>query len=501
MTMPAVQRAVDTAFREEWGRVLATLIRRTGDWDVAEECAQEAFTEALRHWPVDGVPQRPGAWLTTVAGSRAIDRLRRGARAAELLEHTGREAPVQSNADEDAMSELFGESDEIEDDRLRLIFTCCHPALPLEGRVALTLRSLSGLTTAEIARAFLVPEATMAKRLTRTKAKIAAAGIPYRVPPAHLLAERTTGVLAVLYLMFNEGHSASSGTELIRAELCDQAIRLERALQQMMPDEPEVTGALALMLLAHSRRHARVSANGELITLEQQDRGLWDTAEIQEGLALLETTLRRRQVRPYQLQAAIAACHARAERAADTDWREIAGLYSLLEGSMPTPVVRLNRAVAVAMAGNIEAGLLIVEDSATTRDWGATTCWKPPEPTCCAAAAITPPPHRPINEHWRWRRRRWNAGTCSAGCERPAHRCRPRPHQARERDRTSPAHTHHSAPGHNPCHCDRTHATRRKLRPAAQALRRLQDSWHTAAFTSATRGRTHQVNPRGWRFG
>ena len=362
MTTPAVQRALDTAFRQEWGRIVAALIRRTGDWDLAEECAQEAFTEGLRRWPVDGVPQRPGAWLTTVAGNRAIDRLRRGARGAELLEQAGRQALPQSDTDEDAMPELFYETDEIEDDRLRLIFTCCHPALPLEGRVALTLRSLAGLTTAEIARAFLVPEATMAKRLTRAKAKIAAAGIPYRVPPAHLLPERTAGVLAVLYLMFNEGHSASSGTELIRAGLCDEAIRLGRALHQMMPDEPEATGALALMLLQHSRRHARVGGDGELITLEEQDRGRWDRIEIDEGLRLLESALRRRQVGPYQLQAAIAACHARAASAADTDWREIAGLYALLEGQMPSPVVRLNRAVAVAMAGEIEAGLAIVDE-------------------------------------------------------------------------------------------------------------------------------------------
>jgi RNA polymerase sigma-70 factor, ECF subfamily len=362
MTTPAVRRAVDAAFREEWGRVVATLIRRTGDWDLAEECAQEAFTEALQRWPADGVPQRPGAWLTTVAGNRVIDRLRRSARGAELLEQAGREALPQSDTDEDAMPELFNETDEIEDDRLRLIFTCCHPALPLEGRVALTLRSLAGLTTAEIARAFLVPEATMAKRLTRTKAKIAAAGIPYRVPPAPLLPERTAGVLAVLYLMFNEGHSASSGSELIRAGLCDEAIRLGRALQQMMPDEPEAMGALALMLLHHSRRHARVGRDGELITLEEQDRGRWDKVEIQEGLRLLESALRRRQVGPYQLQAAIAACHARAGSAADTDWREIAGLYALLEGQMPSPVVRLNRAVAVAMAGDTEAGLAIVDE-------------------------------------------------------------------------------------------------------------------------------------------
>ncbi|MGA2012724.1 MAG: RNA polymerase sigma factor [Solirubrobacteraceae bacterium] len=362
MSTPAVRRAVDAAFREEWGRVLATLIRRTGDWDLAEECAQEAFAEALRRWPADGVPHRPGAWLTTVAGNRAIDRLRRGARGAELLEQAGREAPPPSGTDEEAMPEPVDDSDEIEDDRLRLIFTCCHPALPLEGRVALTLRSLAGLTTAEIARAFLVPEATMAKRLTRTKGKIAAAGIPYRVPPADLLPERTAGVLAVMYLMFNEGHSASSGTELIRAGLCDEAIRLGRALQQLMPGEPEVTGALALMLLHDSRRRARVGADGELITLEAQDRGRWDAAEIEEGLGLLESALRRRRVGPYQLQAAIAACHARAAGAADTDWREIERLYGLLERQLPSPVVRLNRAVAVAMAGDITAGLAIVDE-------------------------------------------------------------------------------------------------------------------------------------------
>jgi len=362
MTTPAVQHAVDAAFREEWGRIVATLIRRTGDWDLAEECAQEAFAEALRRWPADGIPQRPGAWLTTVAGHRAIDWLRRGARGAELLEQAGREVLPPPGADEEAMAELSGQSGAIEDDRLRLIFTCCHPALPLEGRVALTLRSLAGLSTAEIAHAFLVPEATMAKRLTRTKAKIAAAGIPYRVPPAHLLPERTAGVLAVLYLMFNEGHSASSGTELIRASLCEEAIRLGRALHQLMPDEPEVRGVLALMLLHHSRRHARVGGDGQLITLEEQDRSRWDAAEIQEGLALLESALRQRQAGPYQLQAAIAACHARAATAADTDWPQIAGLYALLERQMPSPVVRLNRAVAVAMAGDIEAALALVDE-------------------------------------------------------------------------------------------------------------------------------------------
>jgi len=361
MTDAAVQQAVDAAFREEWGRVVAALIRRTRNWDLAEECTQDAFTEALRRWPVDGIPQRPGAWLMTVAGNRAIDRLRRNARGAELLE-AGRDALTRTQADEEVMQDLFDETDEIEDDRLRLIFTCCHPALPLDGRVALTLRSLAGLSTVEIAKAFLVPEATMAKRLTRAKAKIASAGIPYRVPPAHLLPERTAGVLAVLYLMFNEGYSASSGPELIRAALCDEAIRLARALAQLIPDEPEAAGALALMLLQHSRGRARVGAGGELITLEEQDRSRWDEPEIQEGLALLEAALRRRHVGPYQLQAAIAACHARAGNAEDTDWDEISGLYGLLELQMSSPVVRLNRAVAVAMANDLDGGLAILDE-------------------------------------------------------------------------------------------------------------------------------------------
>lgn len=341
--------------------MVATLIRRTGDWDLAEECAQEAFAEALRRWPADGVPQRPGAWLTTVAGNRAIDRLRRRARGAELLEHVGRDVPP-AEAGEGAMRGLFEDTDAIGDDRLRLIFTCCHPALSMESRVALTLRSLAGLTTPEIARAFLVPEATMAKRLTRTKAKIAAAGIPYRVPPAHLLPERTAGVLAVLYLMFNEGYAASTGSELIRTSLCDQAIHLARALQQLMPDEPEAAGALALMLLHHARRQARVATSGDLVTLEDQDRSRWDREEIGEGLELLDRALRRRQVGPYQLQAAIAACHARAASAPQTDWREIAGLYALLERQMPSPVVSLNRAVAVAMAGDVDAALAMIDD-------------------------------------------------------------------------------------------------------------------------------------------
>jgi RNA polymerase sigma-70 factor (ECF subfamily) len=363
MTDPNFQHAVESAFREEWGRIVATLIGRTGDWDLAEECAQEAFAQALRRWAVDGVPQRPGAWLTTVAGNRAVDRLRRDSRGAELMEQVGRDgSPAGSNGE--VMREASDGAAAIADDRLRLIFTCCHPALPLEGRVALTLRSLAGLTTAEIARAFLVSEGTMAKRITRTKTKITAAGIPYRVPPAHLLADRTAAVLAVLYLMFNEGYAASSGPDLIRSGLCDEAIRLTRSLHQLMPDEPEVAGALALMLLHHSRHRARLDDAGELLTMEEQDRSRWDEAAIREGLEVLDSALHRRQVGPYQLQAAIAACHAQAESTTETDWEEIAGLYAQLERQMPSPVVTLNRAVAVAFAGNIGAGLAIIEELA-----------------------------------------------------------------------------------------------------------------------------------------
>ena len=359
MSDPAVQQAVDTAFRDEWGRVVATLIGRTGDWDLAEECAQEAFARALKRWPSDGVPKRPGAWLTTVAGHLAIDRLRRHGRGAELMAQAARDTPL-FETEEEAMCEVL-DATEIEDDRLRLIFTCCHPALPLDGRVALTLRTLTGLTTAEIARAFLVPEATMAKRLTRTKAKITGAGIPYRVPAAHQLPERTSGVLAVLYLLFNQGYSAS-GAPLVRASLCEEAIRLARAVHELMPDEPEPTGALALMLLQHSRRDARVSSAGALVTLEEQDRARWDQAAIHDGLLLLDEALRRRQVGPYQLQAAIAACHARAPSADATDWDEVVRLYGLLERAAPSPVVSLNKAVAVAMAGDLEAGLGIVDE-------------------------------------------------------------------------------------------------------------------------------------------
>ncbi len=341
---------------------MATLIRITGDWDLAEECAQDAFEKALKRWSAEGVPNRPGAWLTTVARNKALDRLRRKTNETiKLQEATALPTPSEPTDTND-------DPEDIRDDRLRLIFTCCHPALPFEARIALTLRTLTGLTTAEIARAFLVPEATMAKRLVRAKHKIADAGIPYRVPPTHLLPARVTGVLAVLYLLFNEGYSASSGDETLRKNLSEDAIRLSRALVQLMPDEPEAAGLLALMLLQHSRRHARIDGEGDLVALEDQDRRRWERDEVDEATALLDDALRKGRVGSYQLQAAIAACHADASDAADTDWVEIAGLYKLLVAIMPSPVVELNRAVAIAMADGPAAGLVLVEVLADARE-------------------------------------------------------------------------------------------------------------------------------------
>ncbi len=351
----AVEAAVAQAFRDEWGQVVATLIRVTGNWDLAEECAQDAFALALQRWPRDGIPNRPGAWLTTTARNRAVDRLRRDAVGAAKL----REVAAMSYPPEPGVSDDDGT---VPDDRLRLMFTCCHPALALEARVALTLRTLAGLTTAEIARAFLVGEQTMSKRLVRAKQKIRHAGIPYRVPPAHLLPERTPAVLAVLYLLFNEGYSASAGADLLRQGLTAEAIRLARVLARLMPDEPEAAGLFALMLLHDARRASRLDAAGDVVTLEEQDRSRWDSAEITEGTALLDGALRRGRAGPYQVQAAIAACHATARAAADTDWAEIAALYGQLARLVPSPVVWLNRAVAVGMAEGPQAGLALVAE-------------------------------------------------------------------------------------------------------------------------------------------
>jgi RNA polymerase sigma-70 factor (ECF subfamily) len=353
--------AVSRAFREEGPAILATLIGQVGDFTLAEDALQDAFAAAVATWPRDGVPDRPGAWITTTARRKAIDRLRRERGLADRIGRLAVLASRDSAGGEDDDMPEDDDRDAIADDRLRLIFTCCHPALALEARVALTVKLLGGLSTPEVARAFLVSEPTMYQRLTRAKRKIAAARIPYRVPPPDLLPERLSGVLAVVYLVFNEGYAATSGDRLVRGELCGEAIRLGRLLANLLPGDPEVLGLLALMLLQDARRDARVApATGAYVALDHQDRALYDRGRIAEGTRALDLAIARRRPGPYQLQAAIAALHATAADAAQTDWVEIAALYAELDRRAPSPVIRVNRAAALAFAGAPEAGLQLV---------------------------------------------------------------------------------------------------------------------------------------------
>ena len=363
--MDAIHRIVADTFHQEADRILASLISSVRDFELAEDALQDAMLVALERWPVDGVPRNPSAWITTTARNKAIDRLRRASTLAR------KQALLQELAEQDVQyaQEATAEMEDraIPDERLKLMFTCCHPALALDSQVALTLHTLGGLSTPEIASAFLVPLSTMAQRLVRAKRKIRDAGIPYRVPPTDVLEERIDAVFCVLYLIFNEGYTATSGNELMRWDLCDEAIRLARVLTMLLTQEsllsavPESLGLLALLLLHNSRRRARAGSGGEMVLLEEQDRSLWNQDEIQEGLAILEQALRMRRRGPYQIQAAISALHAQAKRPEDTDWTQIAALYGGLLRMTPSPVIELNRVVAVAMADGPLRGLALLD--------------------------------------------------------------------------------------------------------------------------------------------
>jgi len=356
--MSQAREKLEQVFREEYGRIIATLIRISGSFDLAEEALQEAFISAASKWELEGTPNNPGAWLTTVAHRRLLDALRRD------RTHTDKQTEIAFEATRlqpHVEPELLEDTVEYPDDRLRLIFTCCHPSLTRDAQVALTLRTLGGLTTTEIAHAFLLPEPTLAQRLVRAKQKIRLARIPYDIPSVDRISDRLSAVQAVIYLIFNEGYAASAGQNLIRNDLCAEAIRLGRVLCELLPDEPENLGLLALMLLQDSRRDARVNDDGELVTLEEQDRSRWDAREIDEGVNLVQKALRLRRVGNYQLQAAIAAVHAEAQTAAETDWRQIVALYEELLRFTSSPIVALNHAAAVAMSEGFERGLGLIE--------------------------------------------------------------------------------------------------------------------------------------------
>lgn len=366
--MTDIHQTIEQVFTENYGRAIAALISTLGDFDLAEDCLQDAFLIALKNWQRDGIPPNPGGWLTVTARNKAIDRLRRKDNLSSklpILHH------LEALQNKDEFEDI--EMNPIPDERLKLIFTCCHPAIARIDQITLTLKTLGGLSTDEIASAFLTSSTTMAQRLVRVKRKIREANIPYRVPPAHLLAERMESVLMVVYLIFNEGYSATSGTSIIRHDLCDEAIRLARILVDLLEAEPyqadlpEAMGLLALMLLHHSRRDSRQSESGEIITMEEQDRSLWDAEYIQEGSAILDKALAMRKAGPYQIQAAISAIHAEASSFDKTDWSQIAALYAVLYRMTPNPVIQVNRAVAIAMDQSYEVGLALLDELANNK--------------------------------------------------------------------------------------------------------------------------------------